>query len=632
MSTGDALFLSLKPGSVVSYDNATYTILSLLDIDHILARNINTNQTQRLPICSLKSIECTQDNSEGILAPAISIPDEDWQEAMKRFQIILPLLKIKRNRKLIEEHAKKNNVSPASIYNWIKNYSSVDTVSSLARKKRSDKGKTRLSSELEKIIYQCVQEMVLNKQQYSIATVIEEITLRCRKASLAAPHPNTIRKRISIIPEEEFLKRRRGNKETREIFSPIEGNFPDADYPLAVVQIDHTPIDVIVVDEIDRLPIGRPWITLAIDVYSRMVCGFYISMDHPSIMSVALCVAHAILPKEQWLANRDISISWPVYGKPNTIFADNAKEFRSNALKRACDEYGITLTWRPVATPHYGGHIERYLGTLMKDIHQLSGTTFSNPDERGEYDSNAKATMTLKELEKWIAIDILGKYHQRVHSQIEMSPLKKYEKGIMGDSEKPGRGLPPRALYEDRILLDFMPLFERTIQDYGVQFEHICYYSNVLRTWINATDPANQKNKRKFVFRYDPRDLSKIFFLDPELNIYYPIPYRTTSRPVLSIWELREAMRRAQSSYGNEINENIIFNSYEQLREIEKNSLKETKAVRKAKQAKRDLNSRPEYLPVTKPAPSTNTNKENNKKEYREDIRPFDDIDEDIMP
>lgn len=630
MNTGSALFLSLKSGSIVSYDNATYIILSLLDIDHIIAKNVNTNQTHRLPISLLKSIESTEETSGGITAPAVSIPDEDWQEAMKRFQIILPLLKVKRNRKLVEEYAKKNNVSPASIYNWIKNYSEVDTVSSLVRKKRSDRGKTRLSPNLEKIIYQCVQKMVLNKQQYSIASVIEEVKLCCRKAGLAAPHPNTIRKRISIIPEEEFLKRRRGNKEARAIFSPIEGNFPDADYPLAVVQIDHTPIDVIVVDEIDRLPIGRPWITLAIDVYSRMVCGFYISMDNPSVMSVALCIAHAILPKEQWLANRDIAISWPVYGKPNTIFADNAKEFRSNALKRACDEYGITLTWRPVATPHYGGHIERYLGTLMKDIHQLPGTTFSNPDERGEYDSNAKATMTLKELEKWITINILGKHHQRLHSQLEMSPLKKYEKGIMGDSGKPGRGLPPRALYEERILLDFMPLFERTIQDYGVQFEHIYYYSNVLRPWINATNSATPKSKRKFIFRYDPRDLSKIFFLDPELNIYYPIPYRTTSRPVLSIWELREAMRRARISYGNDIDEDIIFNTYEQLREIEKNALKETKATRKAKQAKRDFISRTEYLPVITPASQSTIH--DDKKEYREDIMPFDDIDEDIIP
>jgi putative transposase len=44
--------------------------------------------------------------------------------------------------------------------------------------------------------------------------------------------------------------------------------------PLEVVQIDHTLVDVVVVDELERLPLGRPWLTLAIDVASRMVNGF----------------------------------------------------------------------------------------------------------------------------------------------------------------------------------------------------------------------------------------------------------------------------------------------------------------------------------------------------------------------
>jgi len=55
-----------------------------------------------------------------------------------------------------------------------------------------------------------------------------------------------------------------------------------------VVQIDHTLVDVVVVDELERLPLRRPWLTLAIDVASRMVNGFYVSLERPSILSVAL--------------------------------------------------------------------------------------------------------------------------------------------------------------------------------------------------------------------------------------------------------------------------------------------------------------------------------------------------------
>jgi putative transposase len=55
--------------------------------------------------------------------------------------------------------------------------------------------------------------------------------------------------------------------------------------------------DVIVVDERDRLAIGRPWITLAIDVYSRCVLGFYASLDAPSVTSIGMCLTQGCIPK-----------------------------------------------------------------------------------------------------------------------------------------------------------------------------------------------------------------------------------------------------------------------------------------------------------------------------------------------
>jgi len=634
MHRGNSLFLSIEPGSIVTHLNSTYVITNLLDIDNILAKNLETGKIQRLRIAELKSnIPPKSTDSEGIVAPAKTIPDEDWAEATKRFQIILPLIKhSNRSKEDVKRHAAEYNISTGTLYRWMATYSTTGVISSLIRKGRSDKGKGRISAEVEVIIQECVQELFLNKQQHKIPIVVEQVIMRCKKANIVSPHPNTVRNRISAISEEEVLKRRRGNKEAREKFSHIKGNFPGADYPLAVIQIDHTPIDVIIVDEVNRLPIGRPWITLAIDVFSRMVCGFYISLEHPSTMSVALCIAHSILPKEKWLANRDISISWPVWGMPDTIHVDNAREFRGDTLKRACEEYGITLTWRPVATPNYGGHIESYLGTLMDEIHEIPGTTFSNPSERGEYDSDAKAILTLKELEKWVTIQVLGRYHQRIHSQIAMPPIKKFELGILGDTNIIGRGIPPRIQNEDRILLDFMPFVQRTIQDYGVLFENITYYSNVLRRWINAKDPEQPKLKRKFTFRYDPRDISTLLFLDPELNIYYPIPYRTTSRPAITIWELREAFKRSKETYNDQqINEDMIFSSYEELREIERKAAKATKAVRRNAQQKSNTQSRKDYLPVIKNSAS-HLNTQDEMIKPLQSIKPFDDIDEEITP
>ena len=66
----------------------------------------------------------------------------------------------------------------------------------------------------------------------------------------------------------------------------------------------------------------------------------------------------------------------------------------------------------------YPDDIERLLGTILREIHNLPGTTFSNPRERGEYDSEAKAAMTLAELEKWLATYIVEVYHQRMHPDV----------------------------------------------------------------------------------------------------------------------------------------------------------------------------------------------------------------------
>lgn len=81
-----------------------------------------------------------------------------------------------------------------------------------------------------------------------------------------------------------------------------------------MIQIDHTPVDLMLVDDVNRQSIGRPWVTFAIDVYSRMILGYYLSLDAPSETSVAMCIAHAVLPKEEWLAAKEIDGEWRVWG------------------------------------------------------------------------------------------------------------------------------------------------------------------------------------------------------------------------------------------------------------------------------------------------------------------------------
>jgi transposase InsO family protein len=103
--------------------------------------------------------------------------------------------------------------------------------------------------------------------------------------------------------------------------------------PLQIVQIDHTQFDIMIVDEASRENAGRPWITLAIDVMTRMVTGFHLALEPPSRTSVGLCLLLAVYDKTAWLAERGIDAPWPIGGLPEALHANNGADFRSRAFR-----------------------------------------------------------------------------------------------------------------------------------------------------------------------------------------------------------------------------------------------------------------------------------------------------------
>lgn len=582
--------LNLQPNETIAYRDKQYKITHILDFTTVLAKDVLTGEPSRLPINELQPV-LPIDASKVVKCEDLAIvSDDDWQYAQNAFSVIQPLLEAPtRTVEMIDSAAKTAGVHRATIYHWIEKAEPTGKPSALLPKpKTGGRGKSRLPSEVEVIVSSVINNYFLTKQRVSPQKACDEVKRLCRNARIEPPHPNTIRNRVAVVSEKIKLQRRFGSNAARDEFEPKRGTIPGADWPLAIVQIDHTRLDVIVVDDIDRQPIGRPWITLAIDVFSRMVTGFYVSLDPPGSMSTGLCLAHSILPKEKWLAKHDITTPWPVWGIMKIVHADNAMEFRGNTLKKACDNYTIDLHWRPVARPHYGAHIERLLGTFSKDIHTLPGTTFSNIKERGSYESERHAALTLNELETWLATYITEVYHQRFHTELLMSPLKKFELGIFGNGDVPGTGLPSRIIDEPRLRLDFMPYTQRVVRDTGIVIGHIHYYHDVLRSWINAKDPDNSKQKRKFLVRQDPRDISMIFFYDPELKTYFDIPYRHTYQRAMSLWEYRETLRRLKEEGHKDINEDLIFAAYEKMQAIADEAVKKTKKTRRDSQRKRN--------------------------------------------
>ena len=123
------------------------------------------------------------------------------------------------------------------------------------------------------------------------------------------------------------------------------------------------------------------------------------------------------------------------------MHTDNGADFTAAALRRRCDEHDIRLILRPIATPHYGGHIERLIGTLMGRVHLLPGTTGSNTHDRGDYPSESNARLTMVELEQWLTLEICEQYHRRVHKGIRQSPLAAWQAATSGPTAR-ARSLP----------------------------------------------------------------------------------------------------------------------------------------------------------------------------------------------
>ena len=580
---------TIEKGSIVTYEGTLWRVELLAGFKTLVGMNLETGEAQSLPVADVALAQHDNDEAHAREQPIDAPSDEDWKAAWKRLEAIRPLLKMERyGRADVDERAAEVGCTANTLYTWLGCYRDTRDLTALVPQQRGwTKGNSRITAEAEAIIAQAIKKVYLKRDRRAAVKVVQEVRNVCRKRGMNPPSEPTIRARIARIPEEERMRKRGFSEAANRRFTPVIGSFPGADYPLAVLQIDHTMVDLVVVDDIHRLPIGRPWITVAGDVYSRMVAGAHASFDAPCTTSVALCIAQAVLPKEELLLRLGIEADWPVWGWPTMVHMDNAGEFRGKTLRSACAKHGVRVEYRPVKRPHYGAHIERLLGTLMTEIHDLPGTTFSSVEEKGEHDPDKHAAMTLSEFERWLFTLICKVYHRREHRTIEKSPLKQWELGVFGTRTTPGAGMQARAENGGDILRDFLPKFERTVQRTGAGIEGWFYQAAVLKRWIGSKDPNDPNKTRTFTFRRDPRDVSRVWFFDPEAEQYFEVPTADQTIPPMSEWERREVRKHMHDQSIDEDAPGAVARALEELRDQAEAAQTRTRKARRKVQRRR---------------------------------------------
>lgn len=516
--------------------------------------------------------------------------DAQWEHARRREGVIAAIADSKDVSDHVARAAKLLGVSQRTVFRWLAQYRDAPQTSSLLPRARGTPvGAHRIDAQLEPIIAEVIRDVYLTKVRARKEEVVHQVALRCAADGLHPPSRTAIIARLQALNQRVVGKARLQPGEESALHKPVPGTY-HVERALDVVQIDHTRVDAIVVDEAHRLPIGRPWLTLAIDVATRIVVGFYLSLEAPSSTSVALCLTHAVLPKEPWLNFRSLQCTWPVWGLPRAVHADNGPDFKSAALSRGCDEHGIKLILRPIATPHYGGHIERLIGTLMGRVHLLPGTTGSNPQDKGAYPAESESRLTMSELEKWLAIEICEQYHRRIHRGLHRSPLAAWSDALTSSAGGIG-ALPERP---DQFTISFLPFEQRILRRDGLHLFNIRY-------WDSALPTISQLGERVLI-RYDPRNLSKVYVPTPD-GQYHPIPYADLGLPPITLWEQRAAMAKLNEQGIDAPAQATMFQAVTEQRELVAQASAKTKAARRQVQRHKDAIA----ATMNTPAPTGNS-------------------------
>ncbi len=428
---------------------------------------------------------------------------------------------------------------------------------------------------------------------------------------ISAPSKRTFYRRIEAQDDALRLRKQQGQAASDSMYKKVNPG-PIEDIPYGMVDIDHTLVDVIVVNE-DGVPIGRPWLSVAVDRCTRMCCGFILTFESPSAATVLLLLKSIILGKGTFLARYpNVKNSWPCFGLPRGIGNDNAVEFHAEDYCEPLRELGIDPQYYPTAAPAYKGGTERFFGTLNTGLfHMLPGTTLSKPNRKKDRDPATFAKVSQERLTELLTIFIVDVYHQRPHRTLKVAPIKRWEDKT---AEHPIR-LPPSRRAVDLALLG---RDTRTIQRQGVELYGFFYQSKEIQRLR-----LENKGKGKYEIRHDDLDLGVIYVHDKKRGVFVTADSVLPEAKGMTKWQRKAILADLGANAGGATVEEVR-KSREKIRELAAQTLAEgrktTRKIGNTKKAARTLapppthhggapkpNSRPS-VPAT-PAPTVSAPK-----------------------
>ncbi|KQV83178.1 DDE-type integrase/transposase/recombinase [Rhizobium sp. Root1220] len=309
--------------------------------------------------------------------------------------------------------------------------------------------------------------------------------------------------------------------------------------PLEWVIIDHTEADIwliILSDIVDAdgnrriLSVKRPWLVTAIDLYSRMDLGHFLSFDPPSVRTVMECIKRVTTPKAELIERFGESKgATDGFGFMTGVILDNALENVMVSMQMVLEALGIEVEYAPRATPEYKAWVERYISTTNETLRGLPGGI---PLEilDGDPDPRKFASLTLSDVTELLDHRIVTRYHLNVHAGIEMPPARKWGLGL----KEFGRG----TVDDARTMHALMGQYKKAVLTAeGIRLEghvfHDPYITSTLMDHMARFQRASRQRRGKdqtrsievHTFR-DPADCSHIYVIDLHTRQVVRLPNR----------------------------------------------------------------------------------------------------------
>ncbi|AUB36892.1 putative transposase [Nostoc flagelliforme CCNUN1] len=322
-----------------------------------------------------------------------------------------------------------------------------------------------------------------------------------RQDLIAGKHPShvTVYKIINCYLEEK-------NKKVRHPGSPIEGQIIQTTEGILEIthsnqiwQIDHTKLDILLIDEVDKQVIGRSYITLVMDSYSGCVTGFHLGFDAAGSHEVSLALRHAILPKH-YGTEYELQEAWDICGIPEYMVTDRAKEFKSEHLKQISLQLDFKRRLR--AFPQAGGLIESIFDKINKEILSLyGGYTGSSVEERPP-EAERTACLTLDDLEKILVRYFVDHYNRHDYPRIKNQKRIERWKSIFLLEE-------PELIDERELDICLMKVAIRNVEKYG---------SVNFLGWVYQGDCLLNYEGKQVSLRYDKRNITTVLAYTRPIN------------------------------------------------------------------------------------------------------------------